>query len=88
MSRRPQKRLYALQNAHHEKLKILVKFPGTRNDEAALHRRFADHRIKGEWFQRCPALDAFIENKRRGLPIEECEVDEVEAWIRRHEARR
>jgi hypothetical protein len=69
VSTHPEKRLHAFQNAHHVKLKILAKFPGTRKDEIALHQRFATRRIKGEWFQRCPALDEFINSFPDGVAM-------------------
>ncbi len=32
-------------------LELLASFPGTRDNEAAFHRRFQSHRLFGEWFQ-------------------------------------
>lgn len=31
-------------------------FPGTRADEAALHGRFGEYRVRGEWFRASGAL--------------------------------
>lgn len=41
-------------------------FPGTRADEAALHRRFANLRLKGEWFQKRGRMITWI---NAGCPI-------------------
>jgi hypothetical protein len=31
-------------------VRLLFCWPGTRGDEKALHERFADRRVRGEWF--------------------------------------
>lgn len=41
-------------------LRILALTPGTRKDEAALHRRFAHLRVHREWFQDCDELREYI----------------------------
>jgi hypothetical protein len=46
-----QKRMAALQTAHHDKLFLLACIDGSRADELALHKRFAKFRLHGEWFQ-------------------------------------
>lgn len=33
------------------KLELVAAYPGVLADEAALHLRFADQRIRGEWFR-------------------------------------
>lgn len=45
-----QGRLQALQTSSHLPLKLIGAFLGTRGDEQELHARFAQHRIRGEWF--------------------------------------
>ena len=42
--------------------------PGDRITERALHRRFAHHRVTGEWFTRTPELDALIETATDRYP--------------------
>lgn len=49
-SRDVARRLGELQRQAKAPLRLLVSFEGTRRDEAALHTRFADHRLFGEWF--------------------------------------
>jgi hypothetical protein len=39
---------------------LLASFEGTSKDERAAHNRFAELRIKGEWFRRSPELMAYI----------------------------
>ena len=49
-SSRPSERLQALRTASATDLVIEVVLPGQGAEEAALHRRFAEQRLRGEWF--------------------------------------
>ena len=42
-------------------LTLLATVRGDRAKEFAYHLRFAAHRLHGEWFQRCPEIEAEIE---------------------------
>jgi T5orf172 domain len=42
-------------------LEVLGTIPGTQDDEAAIHQRFAAARGHGEWFKRTPEINAWIE---------------------------
>ncbi len=53
-------RLKVLQIGAPERLTIVAEFPGTMQDETALHRRFAAYRTVGEWFRREGEVSAFI----------------------------
>lgn len=53
-------RLSALQTAHPYKLQVLATSRGNREYEKALHARFAQLRLEGEWFEPHPDLLAFI----------------------------
>lgn len=53
-------RLRGLQNAHGDPLTVLVTFDGGRELEQKLHKVLAAYRLKGEWFQRGPWVDALI----------------------------
>lgn len=44
------RRLSGLQTGHPERLHLLHLFDGGAVEERALHSRFKEHRIKGEWF--------------------------------------
>lgn len=44
-------------------IKLLGAIPGTSATEAAIQRRWAALRLKGEWFQRTPELMAFISDE-------------------------
>lgn len=46
----PKTRVIDLQCAHYEKLHLLRVWEGGEAEEKALHLRFADLRIRGEWF--------------------------------------
>lgn len=56
----PQARLSNLQTGHHEKLRIFAICDGGAEQEKAYHKRFAAHRLSGEWFARCPEIEAEI----------------------------
>lgn len=57
----PRNRLKSLQTGHHERLEILATCDGGAEQESAYHKRFADHRLNGEWFERSPTIEAEIE---------------------------
>lgn len=46
------RRLRHIQMACPYEVSLIADFPGSRSIEAELHRRFAAHRMKGEWFNR------------------------------------
>jgi hypothetical protein len=50
-SDRPESRIRTFQTANHDPLEIVGSIPGGAAEEAALHRRFEDYRIQGEWFR-------------------------------------
>lgn len=69
----PQARLAALQTAHFERLRIIRLLVGGEAEEAALHLRFADQHLRGEWhsFSRLMLGDVGIpdfEENRLPLP--------------------
>jgi hypothetical protein len=53
-------RVKALQTGNPRPIKILAVIEGAASDEADLHRRFAPHRVAGEWFRPVPELLAFL----------------------------
>ena len=63
----PLGRLHALQTANAEPLKLLgvmsidPRRMGCRRVEIQVHNRFADGRIRGEWFRACLEIFQFIE---------------------------
>lgn len=59
-------RLGTLQTSSHVDLTILASFPGTVATEKQLHRKFADDRLRGEWFRMSEPIRQFIEEKQRG----------------------
>ena len=57
LSKNPEKRLKTLQTGNHSKLNLIAKFPfDSRREAFALendfHRKFADYKKEGEWFNR------------------------------------
>jgi len=55
-------RLKGLQTGCPYPLITLATVPGTYKDESALHRRFRDDRLCGEWFRRSDHLMSIISN--------------------------
>jgi hypothetical protein len=54
-------RITTLQNACPYQLEIFATVKGGRALELAYHRRYAKHRLRGEWFERAPEIEAEIE---------------------------
>lgn len=51
------------------KFSLIGAFPGTRQDEHALHQLLAEHRVHGEWFVDCPAVRLMLKvAETEGLP--------------------
>lgn len=57
----PTVRIETLQIGHSEPLVLLAAIPGTSADETAYHKRFKEHRMRGEWFSPHPDILAEIE---------------------------
>ena len=57
----PLERLRSFRTGNPRPLALLVAIPGARSLEVALHARFADLRIAGEWFRADARLLGFIE---------------------------
>lgn len=62
----PLSRLSTLQTGHHEKLELLATCDGGQERERAYHKQFADRRLSGEWFERCPEIEAEIARLNNG----------------------
>lgn len=62
----PSARLRDLSVSNHRQLEMLATIPGDNKREKALHRRFAKHHIRGEWFHLSgPILKYITEFKRK-----------------------
>lgn len=70
LSKAPHERLSILQTAHWTKLAILALVEGSYALEREYHIQFAQTRLKGEWFERSPELDALIASiqAEHGIP--------------------
>lgn len=53
-------RLATLQTSTHYTLKVIAVFKATIEKEKEIHRLFASDHIRGEWFNRSEAIDAFV----------------------------
>ncbi len=60
MAKDAQRRLGVLQTSHPETLALVATCEGGRQLEGEYHRRFAEHRLRGEWFSRAPEILAEI----------------------------
>lgn len=58
-------RLKEVQTGSWEPLIVHGFVPGTTENEAWVHRRLAQHRVHGEWFQRQPALAELAYQQQR-----------------------
>jgi hypothetical protein len=58
-------RINDLQIAHHEPLKLVALIRGSRAKEAALHKKFAQYRIRGEWFRYAGEVKDFVVAHRK-----------------------
>lgn len=80
-SAKPAERIASLQSASAARLKLLGVCPGTREDESNLHARFADCRIRGEWFRASPELLAVVKTLCAGHRLhgrcQRCGVSQV-----------
>jgi hypothetical protein len=56
----PSRRLGACQTGCPTELELLAAMPGSRGLERALHRRFDEYRIRGEWFADAPEIWAYL----------------------------
>ena len=54
-------RLKGLQTSHPVRLELLATTEGGKEQERRYHKRFADHRLHGEWFEPHPDILAEIE---------------------------
>jgi hypothetical protein len=60
-------RLKTLQTGHPDNLKILCAMPGNYDDEKKYHQKFAEYRIRGEWFKPCEAMiEIAIKSNKNG----------------------
>jgi hypothetical protein len=60
----PLARLAALRTGNPRPLRLLVAIPGGTAEEKALHERFKDLRLEGEWFRPAERLLGFVEALR------------------------
>jgi Meiotically up-regulated gene 113 len=54
------KRVRSVEHAAGCCLTLLASIAGTQADEASVHDRFGAMRLRGEWFSRTPAVDAWL----------------------------
>lgn len=57
-------RLHSIQTMSPVKLKVIATIEGDYLTEKALHQIFSKYRLYGEWFDPCPEIMEFINNRR------------------------
>jgi hypothetical protein len=57
-------RMSALQCGSPQIVLVWAAPPGDRTEEWLYHQRFAARRLHGEWFERCPEIEAAIDHLR------------------------
>lgn len=77
----PRARLKELQTAHPFELKVEAVLPGGCAEERDMHRRFADERLKGEWFKLTDMLELIIRNNPPPPPVRIPTREEVRAKL-------
>lgn len=66
--RRIERRLAELKTAFGDpELEVLATRTGGDHRENAYHCQFAEHRLEGEWFTRCPEIEAEISRLNGGV---------------------
>lgn len=73
---RPGERLWGLRTASPFQLRLIGYLPGTHGTERSLHRRFAEYRMHGEWFQNSGSLQSFIQ----GIGLIRPEGEDADDW--------
>jgi hypothetical protein len=71
-------RLKKLQTASPHELRLVASCKASFLEEQRLHSRFAHCRVRGEWFERVPEIEAEIERLNSGCPVQVA----VEAMIK------
>lgn len=80
-ARDAQHRTRDLQTGHYETLEVLRVIEGGRQTERWLHSRFAEHRLRGEWFNYHPAmLDVVPPHESEPAPRRPKEKPEPAPW--------
>lgn len=69
----------APQNVNMREAKMITAAPGSRNDEKALHDRFAATRDEGEWFKKSAELTDYVAGVTSTLDLHWDEADIREA---------
>ena len=62
----PESRLRNLRSGHHQEIILLAAIPAHAALERAVHERFANLRLEGEWFRLSDELAEFIHQVRDG----------------------
>src|SRR4030042_1877657 len=76
-SREPENRVQDLQNANPYELVLLGTISGGKEEEAKLHGRFSDDRLRGEWFAPSEHLRSWLRDLGFKPQNEACPVCEA-----------
>jgi hypothetical protein len=67
----PTRRRLSLESTRHANLELFATIKGGAGIERKMHKRFAEYRIHGEWFEASPELMAFIYSLRMDVAYDE-----------------
>jgi len=70
-STNPRGRLHSLQTGCSEPAFFAKIIPGRRADEARFHKRYAEYRLRGEWFDLRGSLARYLERCNAPAPFPE-----------------
>jgi hypothetical protein len=77
----PLARLREIQTGHPFELKVEAVLPGGCEEEFDFHRRFAEERLKGEWFTITDMIELIIKNNPVPPPVRIPTREEVRARL-------
>lgn len=81
-------RLASLQSCCPWPLLVVALMPGSCREERALHERFSELRLRGEWFRASEPLTSWLRDRGKSYPHQSgCSVVQLAIWRREDRGR-